>query len=534
MNKEESVRTKGGNNGATGRRKYNGNNSRRSKNNNDSSDCKDAGYSRVRNSDNDASWYALNPQLLKDAASINTTNVSGDPIRWNTSGQFSFGPWTSAVPGIFVLEWHPTVGTFSNISGPTVTGVTQNPNPTAAINLAAKNIYSFVRHKNSGAANYESPDLMMAIEAATNAFSAIALGIRAYGIAMYYNQKNRYTPQALLSAMGFDPNDVINNLANFRYGINSRIARSQVIWVPNNLSIVARRFWLNTNVYKDSESHKAQFYMFTPGSFYKFEPKTSSTGSSLSVQNWGAGTQHTVAQYFALVDSLLDPIISDEDMGIMFGDMLKAYGENNLFRITAIPDDYAVVPVHNKEVLYQIHNATSINIPNSVVKQDGNGNIYQEMMQGGRNTPQVSEAILNYWEENPTPETVMVSTRMHSLVGTLGYNGTGYVMYPLSGTEYVQRFRIFQYNAANALINNAIQTFDVGNNTDIYASILSKFDWAPVYLPTTFTQGATASADTWVADTLFQDLDNYTLTGPNTILKMHNTALLSEFGVPVE
>lgn len=428
-------------------------------------------------------------------------------------------PIARAVPGVLALNIVPSIGTYDD------------SNATSAVNLAAKNIYSYVRHANSGSNNYDAPDLMMTILAADQVFSAISMAVRAYGIAMNYNQLDRYTPIALLRAMGFNPDNVINNMAQFRYLINQAIARASVIWVPSDMSIVARHYWLYSNVYRDSEDRKAQYYMFVPTNFLKFEPTAETTGSSLSVVSWGNSTAHTIDDWYNMITSMLDPIISDEDMGIMFGDMLKAYGSNNLFTMNQIPDNYTIMPVYNPEVLSQIHNATTTSVEPSGVSQKNNV-IYQKKGDISRNAFKAYLSTFNFWKANPDPSTVMVSSRLRSWVDSVVIDTEGKETAGVKcGTEYVINFALYYYDNTNTLVRTLFKSMNPSLTTGSIG-LLSKFDWMPQFGDYTYHAGATVNSDTFNVNSFIMDLDNYTEITTNTMQKMHDVALFSEFGVP--
>lgn len=468
--------------------------------------------------------------MLKDAASITTSNVSGYPVKLRDTFGINYAATSTIVPGIFTIVTHPTTGTYALADN---TGTGSIPDATAAVNLAAKNVYSYVRHANSGASNYDSPDLMCSILAADQVFSAIAMGVRAYGIAMNYNQKNRYTPIGLLRAMGFNPDSVINNLAQFRYYINNVIARASVVWVPDDMSIVARHFWLYSNVYKDSEDAKAQYYMFIPGSFWKFEPTAETTGSSLSVVPWGNDKAHTIAEWYKMLTSMLDPIISDEDMGIMFGDMLKAY-QSNIFHVDQIPDNYTIMPVYNKEVLYQIHNSSALGVGGTKVVQNKAGVLYNAEPVLTRELPAATSQIMNFWEESPTPETVMVASRLKPTIKSRSLAEGGLHISLESGTEIVEKYNVFYYYEGSTDMGMA--TLHSFNKTAVFGpeiyGLMTKFNWAPILYVYTYTAGKTAFDDKFEINSILVDLDNYTVVSDELLDKMNTTALFSEFGVP--
>lgn len=226
MKDNNKVSNKGSNN------RRNGNHNRRSKSN-DRPEFKKTDEKYVDKC-NDPMWYAKNPQLLKDAASLAFSNRTGDYMDFGVANSSQA---TGAIPGIMALEWVPSVGTITNTDA-SGTPVLDN---TDAINCAAKNIYSFVRHANSGASNYDAPDLMMAIVAADSVYSLIAHAIRTYGLMRVWDQKNRYVPEAILRATGITGLGENYSLADFRYDINFCIAKASVIWVPSNLTFITDR-----------------------------------------------------------------------------------------------------------------------------------------------------------------------------------------------------------------------------------------------------------------------------------------------------
>lgn len=494
---------------------------------------------------NDVAWYTKNPQMVKDAASITTSNVSGYSIRYTNTNNEVYSGVSAVTPGILALEYIPTISNyFWDAPDRSTSSVADE---TSVINLAAKNVYSFIRHANSGRTNYDSSDLMGAIIAATNAFAAIGNAVRAYGIAMQYSQRNRYMPNALLSAMGFSPSSVINNLNDFRSRINTLIAQASVIWIPSNMSVLARQFWLCSNVYTDSESDKSQFYLFRPSVFYKWDPtfeEPNSLGDSYLLTSAAIPYSNGVITYDAYcnyVQNLLAPIISDESLGIMFGDMLKAYGAGNLFTLQQIPENYSVRPVHNAEVLSQIHNSTAINVGASHIKQDKYSTIYQPYGQVvGKTNPSgpSDNVLLNFWRNDPTPEEVMVATRMNSLArDRRSYNFSGQEQDYCSveaGTEYIIRYRLYYYDG-NMLVSHNLTTYNEITSgvaleqfmNDI--SLVSTFDWAPVMYGVSYDSASKKSTIT----RRFIDLDNYTIENVAWLERCHKTAVFSEYNVPL-
>lgn len=293
--------------------------------------CKGAKWTDARS--NDVSWYAKTPELLRAAASLPFSITTG------AKPEFTI---PEAVPGVLRIRWTPAVG-----------GSDGNP-----INQAANSKYSFTVHANSRNYAYDPADQMKMILAGSQVFSAIAAGLRAYGIMHRFEQRDYYTPQALVSAMGFSYTDLRSNLANMWYGLNELIARSQQIWIPNDMPVITRWFWLNSNIYRDGGSIKAQYYIFQQRFFWKYVLGTSLESTNLESVAWPDDC--TWSQYLGFVDSLIQPLLDSQDRGIIFGDILKAYGPDKIYALNNIDNTYVVEPVYDREVLTQIENLTVI------------------------------------------------------------------------------------------------------------------------------------------------------------------------------
>lgn len=473
---------------------------------------------------NDFEWINKNPELLKDASSINTTNRTGYKLPMTVGGAFTKFD-VPAVPGIMSLLFYPHVPCYGNSSS--------NADPTDPANLCALNTYSFYRHANSGSVNYDAPDLFMGIQAAGEAFAAFFWGKRAYDTYNIYNQRNRYVPQAIIQAQGFNYNSIAADPAKFRTQINIIAAKMSVLWVPKNLPFIKRLCWMCSNIYTDSTSAKSQLYMFTPGGFHKFNPKTENTGSSLSMKtiNYNS-TGLTTTQWFDYMNDLISELISDEDMGIMFGDMLKAYGAENIFTVAPVPENSAILPVHNAEVLAQIMNSTAIGANAANVSQTGNGVIYNSIQSAPLNaTPLSTSVLLNFWEENPDYKVVAESTRFTSLFEIQTSGTSSYVGTPICTTAYISNYRIWYYsNNSLTWINFTNTVNNASPELTLLLSALSMFDWHPQVWG--YDQGEGNANNT--VTRLFYDIDNYTSIGLETLKRLQEVCSISEYNVPIQ
>ena len=316
--------------------------------------------------DNDPAWYALNPQLLKDAASF--------PYAWPLGNKLSVGKhgWNineGSLPGIMVMNWVPTIGYSSDGTSP--------------VNVASINTYTKVRHDNSGHANYDHADYMMYLLAMDSVYAFHSWMRRVYGCMLTYSNTNRYYPRAIVKAMGVDFDDLQGNLADFRQYINTYAIKASALAVPAKMSFMTKHYWMSEGLYYDSQQDKPQTYLFNPLGFYQFTLSAGETphGTLQFKQMFGigdpenasllgpicagcmAGKPWKLADFIAYGDGLLAPIISDEDFGIMSGDTLKSFGIGGCYTLPVTEETYTVIPSYSSEVLDQIQNATFIGMP---------------------------------------------------------------------------------------------------------------------------------------------------------------------------
>lgn len=486
---------------------------------------------------NDVSWYAKNPELLKASASLPFSVYAGQPLPYEGSTITVSVPKSdgsafegvsavaNTVPGIMTLNWTPTIGGAFN----------------DAINQAARSTYSFVVHANSRSKTYDAPDLMQIILCGASLFAEIGKGIRAYGLMRTFFQENRYTPQALLAATGFNYEDLQSNLSHMWFDLNELIARTQQIWIPNTFPFIERWFWLNSNVYTDAQSSKAQYYIFNSYAYLKY----SETGdfaddnhlaeaeykvaicSSPTSGRFLPGTSYndvagaitkptgTWADYMSKVNDMFEALLNSQDRGIIMGDILKAYGADKIYALKPIPADYQVIPVYEPEVLWQIENATVFDATGwEAISQDPKtGDLYtsaytptsgtvQYGYHQGSTVPPMTQVLNFHQKEQPTPDQIMEATRLKALGcvgipngknGALGYRGTQYggLAPATCGTEVVTGITVtlmgteqFTGVALRGVVDaNYDSEYGIANRA--YNSLftlwdlVSAFDWSP-------------------------------------------------------
>lgn len=472
---------------------------------------------------NDVIWYAKNKMLLDSSASYNVSSSVGERVSMMATPTSTSG-LENSVPGVMAIRYFPYL---SGGAGD-------------AIQRAKSDMYSFVVHANSRNQSYDDSDLMFVHIAGSQVFAAYALGVRAYGTMRKFAQEDQYTPEALISAMGFQYSDLKSNLSKMWFDLNELAARLQQIWIPNVTPVTERWYWLNTHIYRDGNSVKSQYYIFVPTLFYRFNETSEETGTSLDTYPW-APSLHTWEQYMTMMNSLIERLLNSQDRGIMFGDILKAYGANNLYAVTGVDANYVYEPVYNSEVLTQIENLTiwPIAAPTDVV-QDDNGIISTRMTLSSAATGFYNlSSVLNFHQlQPPTPEQIMIATRLKT-VGCVcqQVNESERRFAPkYAGTEVVSSVAVtskfWLADGTSAYVSNTLALLGAPGTIDLFR--WCAFDWAPwMYFCSAIPLPTTVGAEgTQPVQRPLGDWDNYTFLDAETLRKMHLTAVYSEFGVP--
>lgn len=450
---------------------------------------KDIGLSEEGDTRNDPSWYISNESLLKAGASFPYGYPVGAPAYLDNDIYSHAGKLV--ISGICVVDLLPTIGVSRNASSP--------------VNVAARKLYSYIRHANSGASNYDAPDLMMYMMAMDSMYSWYWNGVRAYGTVNLYNKQNRYVPDALIHALGFDPDDLRRNYAQLRYGLIALAMKINNLVVPNTMTIFDRHRWCFSHLWADGTAPKSQLYAFRPKGYYVFAKDTNGAGMLKwhGVNYATEGSQDTkpmkVSDYLDIMYAMVDPVITnyDEDFGIMSGDIMKAYDASQLYTLPAIAEDYSVMPEYDETVLSQFQNATLTGLPlvesmdiTQIVNPDSinagallynpkwplltatSGSVqadlkkyistYADNVTGYEYDLRCMDRLVSLNKDEPTPSDTLEATRLTVTLEPTADNSA--MQLSASGTEIAVLGTVYRYSyAADGKRTTSIRTFKLSN-----------------------------------------------------------------------
>lgn len=514
-----------------------------------------------RKGQNDIGTWSKNADTLKNAANISYASPLGLKL-----GYDKYGVSTKAyandipnnairMPGIMVFDVDLTPGL-----------ATDNLSP---INIASQALYTTIRKRNNkNNLSYDRADVIIAVTALSNFYAMWNYGARAYRSLSGFSPFNRYKPENLISAMGFDYNDLSQNAADFRFKLNQMAQIASKLPIPGTFPLFVRQSWMMSSIFKDSESEKAQMYLFRPRSYYVYQAKTSSQGGMLEY-NRITHDKLTVEDIISILQEQLTAILDDTDIGNIEADIAFAFGSDTM-HITTISEDEQVIPVYNREVLSQIENMTIIpqfssptpellqtwNITQNVdtlqvvfkpyIAQAatlGAGPIYW-----GSLAVNTWPSLLNSRFDNPTPADNMIATRLITKL-KLEHTTTYDAYISDMCTEVVRDARVYTITdsgnstiTVGTRINNAIPLGNTGvTNQSLLGYIrsrmlLSNFDWYPTEYGYSYNVDTTTF--TWdnlteniQLDGIVKEVDNYTILDPLTLRNMNLLAVENVWGL---
>jgi len=416
----------------------------------------------VRSKTNDWRWYAQNEYLLKGSASL--------PYSWPLGMNLNLGRFApevnkGSIPGICVIHTSPTFG--------------WSIDPNSPVNTAARMMYTFVRHENSGHTNYDSPDLMLYILGVDSLYSYHAWMRRVFGTMNLYTHENRYLAKPLIEAEGVNFDDVVKHLADFNLYINHFATEIAKFAVPINMPYNAKHTWLYSGLYSDTDQPKAQTYLFNPHGFYKYELQHDA-GSLKFKELLPIPTHYpsdvrkllTYEDMIAYGDEILAPLSASEDFHIMSGDVLKAYKDTGCAKPPMTDLTYRVIPAYDERVLDQIQNASLIGdwaFPPSILQDDSKAYLifnpqfthpYTFQVQGqefpGQNVF-LSNRIVTFNRSDVSPADTMEATRLTNICTEFEEAGTSTYLCHTLGSEVAHAATIY-WNYRDDESGNASRT----------------------------------------------------------------------------
>lgn len=329
-NKEFTPETKGASNYKRDRIKRNGKAPR-----------KQEDYSKVV--DNLVAYYNKYPTDYETAFNTPWFKVIGTPINWSEIVGFAadMGPSPKPVP----KNTLPSMMVINYVPGPGIAENSEDPcNRTFAMIMA--DLYAKTSGANLG---FNNAQLAMQMISITSIMNAIGEAQRALSCTQYWASKNANYPRAIISALGFDYDDISKNRANYVTQLNALIHAFNNMQIPSFLEIFKRQYTLASNIYLDEEDEFGQIYAFKQSGIYLYDFENFKCTFSRS---W----QSNMGERISYISNALFKWINNDDFYKVNGALLRAYKDAATIIIPDSTITDMIQPAKPDHILSQIMN----------------------------------------------------------------------------------------------------------------------------------------------------------------------------------
>lgn len=424
---------------------------------------------------------------------------------------------------------------------------------TDGVNMAATQLYTFIRRANSGARNYEAADIMMYILAMAEIYSEYFEIKRALGIAQLYQIENHNLPDTVLSAININSKDLRNNIAQYRGKLNVLCSKINALAVPAYFRMFDRIAYITTKLFADSTSIRGQFYAFNKVGYRTWSAKTSEKGSSLVATRYPTGLDGlTIQSRLTILESMIDAMFLDDDINTMSGDILKAFGQDKLYSVVPTPDDYVVMPTYDEDILAQIENSyaytsytngQTLDTVSMSITQDNQLITFKPVVEfvPESSSYDMSDIVVmdtKYFNSHKDDPTFMDTIEWTRLISTAKFNPattttSASVSITSCGQELIEdyvNYKINEFNNVtmdfkafnNAYIINYLDNNNAGKQLSEALSRIGQYNWHPgIYV----IIGAGATPNQQWRMSVMMDLKKFAVISDTEIIPLHQSAL---------
>lgn len=473
---------------------------------------------------NDPIWYNRDKQLISDVAKISFNTQLGRKL------DFGFPSLVSddSVAGIIGLGMVP------------IPGIAKDA--TDGVNMAASNLFQYMRSQLSTVADYQAADMIAYILAVSNVYGMYSHLTRAFGIANTASATNLYYPRGLFKALypTVDFDDFTQHFSDYRAQFNYLITQLGSLILPVDFTIVNRIVWLFANVWKDADSDKGQLYGHYPYYLYKFDETSSTEGSMLKHFTPGReGTLYGIPAMLKQLDEMIKAIRSSDSCLDIMADLKRAFKDRPVWSAAYVPENYTVLPTMSYDVLMQIENTTILPHPNAAAEQQSTWDMTQNVSKNillfnpqwksSTSTDTIYKAygrkpILNFHIKDPSSDDVIEATRNVNVMVAGSAEGI-YELLATGADICVSGSLVYKTNEGTENEEFTILDFNTfaGANTVQTLGLLSAFDWAPII----FSRATNAAPFS-----MFGDIENYVNIDTTLLNNMNRNVMTSMWSVP--
>lgn len=433
---------------------------------------------------NNAAWYIKDPELRKQVASYNMNSTIGLPTRMYYNSMISGGtglvkePYEMNVPSILAMECNPSPGYTPDPESGKV--------PKAAINKAARMIYSDISSVNAKTTQYQPQDLVFAILAVGEIISMVSHLTRMYGVAFNYSMRNRDLPTALLKAMKVDPDSLMNDLSGFRMRLNSILVTANQITMFSNIPYFEKCWDIYSSIYTDSLSTMSQIYMTVPYSTWVMD-ELAEGGTKLVTHKLEKidGGLLLAREWLDILEDMVDTMLTSTTYNYIYTDILNYVGKKggSLYSFGYVSEMYRITPIYNLEYLLQIHNSVPYGIPiNNDVSQNVALNSIEFRPSLEKSRPvKFMDKVLDFPHTSNPSDDDKINAIMYHVAETAGSKLAEGSFYEVGAAELPDHYPV-QYTILTGTSTIHSEGFHFSSAAGYHSVVdaVTKFDWAPL------------------------------------------------------
>lgn len=299
-------------------------------------------------------WRSNNPHIESIVADIPMWRPTGSHIPffdYKTLGSIAPNNSMTAdvIPGIMGLEVLHGPGIASSINDP--------------INKALTQLLTIVSRKAGRNTKYDAPDLGLFILACNEVTMAIKHAERIFSIANVYNGDNYYLPDGFLKLFRIDMQDLIDNRATYVSKFNNILVSMERLITIDSIPLCERARWVYSNIYTDTDTANAQFYVFVPAGFRTLDHTTGSLVFKPYDDIVGGSFEKPgkLGNLLDYIDEMISQILNDTNYLFMMQDVTRTF-PTAVFSATDFTGRETITPVFDPMVLTEIENADVLHV----------------------------------------------------------------------------------------------------------------------------------------------------------------------------
>lgn len=319
---------------------------------------------------NNPAFYYSDPKTLDQLQNYSFNEFGGIPVEFDFGGNGNMTSWDNEMIATYWIN--PSLPETASGNQYHMDGAT-----TASLRNFLK-----LSGSNAKTTNYAPQDVTILVLAIASLLLMISFIRRVFGVAYFFNYRNRTYPEKLLKMMGVDAADLNTNLADYRTRFNKLLAIAQQICFPSDIMLFNKCATMFDAIYlDDADSNLAQTYLLAPYSLWIFDEVYNSNGAGLRTV-YPTGTANApvpMSQILNLFESMISALLTSTSLNYIYSDVMRCVQKGyitNVIKFETIPENYAAPIGYNEEVKDWMHNATILGVPLATSDQYTTGLLY--------------------------------------------------------------------------------------------------------------------------------------------------------------